>query len=252
MSIQNAPGIAVVGRVRFTVLAMLCAITVLNYADRATLAIAGPALSRSLGLDAIAMGFAFSALGWSYVAAQLPAGWLLDRFGSRLVFFASILAWSLATALQGLVGFVGAGAALGLLIGFRLLVGLAEAPSFPANGRVVMAWFPASERGTASALFNAAQYFATIVFAPVMAWIVTRFGWPWVFAFMGGLGIVVAMAWLRVMHVPALHPRIGPGELAYIAAGGALVTMDMPDIRPEAAGPTGVSAAPAVDRKSVV
>ena len=242
MSIQNAPGIAGVGRVRFTVLAMLCVITVLNYADRATLAIAGPALSGSLGLNAIAMGFAFSALGWSYVAAQLPAGWLLDRFGSRLVFFASILAWSLATALQGLVGFVGAGTALGLLIGLRLLVGLAEAPSFPANGRVVMAWFPASERGTASALFNAAQYFATIVFAPVMAWIVTRFGWPWVFAFMGALGIVVAFAWLRVMHVPALHPRMGRAELAYIEAGGGLVTMDLPGGHPEASPAEAIAA----------
>ena len=247
MTIQNAPGNAGVGRVRFTVLAMLCVITVLNYANRATLAIAGPALSGSLGLNAVAMGFAFSALGWSYVAAQLPAGWLLDRFGSRPVFFASILAWSLATALQGLVGFVGAGAALGLLIGLRLLVGLAEAPSFPANGRVVMAWFPAGERGTASALFNAAQYFATIVFAPVMAWIVTRFGWPWVFAVMGALGLVVAAAWLRVMHVPALHPRLGAAELAYIEAGGALVTMDMPgeDRRDRApAGParTGLAA----------
>lgn len=246
MSVTMRPRDAAVGRVRFTILAMLCIITVLNYADRATLAIAGPALSKSLGLNAVAMGFAFSALGWSYVAAQLPAGWLLDRFGSKLVFFASIVAWSLATALQGIVGMVGATAALGVLIALRLLVGLAEAPSFPANGRVVMAWFPASERGTASALFNAAQYFATIVFAPVMAWIVTRFGWPWVFVSMGALGMLVALVWLLVMHVPALHPRLGKAELDYIERGGALVTMDMPKARSAGPGPAGSAVVPTV------
>ena len=47
-----------------------------------------------------------------------------------------------------------------------LLVGLAEAPSFPANARIVAAWFPSNERGTASAFFNSGQYFATVMFAP--------------------------------------------------------------------------------------
>ena len=61
--------------------------------------------------------------------------------------------------------------------GLRLLVGLAEAPSFPANARIVSAWFPGNERGTASAFFNSAQYFATVLSAPFMGWIAHDFGW---------------------------------------------------------------------------
>lgn len=80
----------------------------------------------------------------------------------------------------------------------------------------------------ASALFNAAQYAAIIVFAPIMAWIATRFGWPWVFVSMGALGVLVALVWLMVMHVPALHPRVGRAELDYIERGGGLITMDQP------------------------
>ena len=38
------------------------------------------------------------------------------------------------------------------LFGLRLLLGLAEAPAFPANSRIVAAWFPAAERGTAAAI----------------------------------------------------------------------------------------------------
>ncbi|STT82131.1 galactonate transporter [Klebsiella pneumoniae] len=34
----------------------------------------------------------------------------------------------------------------------RFMLGFSEAPSFPANARIVAAWFPAKERGTASAI----------------------------------------------------------------------------------------------------
>src|SRR5580693_9907162 len=99
----NVAGVAK-GRIRFSIVAMLFAVTMVNYADRATIAIAGPVLSRDLGLSAVQMGFVFSAFGWSYVIGQIPGGWLLDRFGSKTVYFCSILTWSLFTLLQGAVG----------------------------------------------------------------------------------------------------------------------------------------------------
>lgn len=216
-------------RVRFTIVAMLFAVTMINYADRATISIAGPALSKELGLSPVQMGYIFSAFGWSYVICQIPGGWLLDRFGSKIVYFWSIFLWSAFTLVQGSVSLLGTAAtAVTALFLMRLLVGLAEAPSFPANGRIVAAWFPANERGTASAIFNSAQYFATALFAPIMGWIVASFGWPYVFYFMGLLGILVAFVWLRVIYSPKDHPRLSPAELDYIEQGGALVHMDQP------------------------
>ena len=215
-------------RVRFGIVAMLFAVTMVNYADRATLAIAGPVLSRDLGLNAVQMGLIFSAFGWAYVLGQVPGGWLLDRFGSKKVYFASIFTWSIFTLLQGEVTLFGMGAAATVLFVLRFLVGLAEAPSFPANGRIVAAWFPAPERGTASAIFNSAQYFATVLFAPIMGWITVTHGWPAVFYFMGAVGIVVSLIWLKVVYSPREHPRLGQAELDYIAEGGALVDMDRP------------------------
>ncbi|UPG73097.1 MFS transporter [Roseomonas gilardii subsp. gilardii] len=228
MSSALAAGATRVGRVRFSIVAMLFAVTIVNYADRATLAIAGPVLSKDLGLSAVEMGFVFSAFGWSYVIGQIPGGWLLDRFGSKKVYFFSIFTWSLFTLLQGEVAVVGLAAAAYALFVLRLLVGFAEAPSFPANGRIVAAWFPAKERGTASAIFNSAQYFATVLFAPVMGWLTFTHGWPSVFYFMGFLGILVSFVWLKVIHDPKDHPRIRQGELDYLEEGGALVNMDQP------------------------
>jgi ACS family glucarate transporter-like MFS transporter len=110
----------------------------------------------------------------------------------------------------------------------RFLVGMAESPSFPANTRIVAAWFPAAERGTASAIFNSGQYFATVLFAPIMGFSTVKAGWQWEFYFMGGIGIVVSLIWLKVIYSPKDHPRLSPDELNYIAGGGALVNMDQP------------------------
>ncbi|WP_420966576.1 MFS transporter [Bradyrhizobium sp. B120] len=213
-------------RVRLLIVTMLFLVTTVNYADRATLSIAGPALSKELHLDPVAMGYVFSAFGWSYVIAQVPCGWLLDRYGSKWVYAISIIVWSIFTAMQGLVGFLSAGAAVALLFGLRFLVGFAEAPSFPANARIVAAWFPGNERGTASAFFNSGQYFATVIFAPLMGWIAHEYGWRHVFYVMGGLGIIMGIAWIKTIYEPKDHPGINEAEFDYIKQGGALVDMD--------------------------
>ncbi|HEX8604841.1 MAG TPA: MFS transporter, partial [Pseudoduganella sp.] len=183
-------------RTRWAILAMLFAVTTINYADRATISIAGPALKGDLGLSSVQMGFVFSAFAWSYVLAQLPGGWLLDRFGSRITYFFSIFLWSLFTLLTGTIGFFTGATAVALLFALRLLVGAAEAPSFPGNSRIASAWFPTHERGLAAAVFNSAQYFATVLFAPIMGWLVHTYDWHSVFYVMGGLGIVIAFIWL--------------------------------------------------------
>jgi ACS family glucarate transporter-like MFS transporter len=212
---------------RHVVLALLFIVSTVNYADRATLSIAGPAAAAELHLNAIAMGYAFSAFGWAYVIGQIPGGWLLDRFGSKPIYAVSILTWSVFTLLQGFVTWLPAAAAVAALFVLRFLLGLAEAPSFPANGRVVAAWFPAAERGMASAIFNSSQYFATVLFAPLTGWITHALGWPYVFYSMGALGIVLAVVWTTSFYSPHDHPRISEAEFSHIKDGGGLVNMEV-------------------------
>ncbi|MFC0129155.1 MFS transporter [Ralstonia solanacearum] len=226
MGAHSVPRTERISRVRFMILAMLFIVTTINYADRATLSMAGPAMQKELGIDAVSLGYIFSAFGWAYVIAQIPGGWLLDRFGSKRVYTFSILLWSLFTLMQGTIGFFTGAAAIAMVFCLRFMVGVAEAPSFPANSRIVAAWFPANERGTASAIFNSAQYAATVLFAPLMAWLVHTFGWHYVFIVMGAIGIVMAIAWRLFVHDPKDHPRITRAEIEYIEAGGGLVNMD--------------------------
>ncbi len=214
------------GRLRYQIVLMIFAVTVVNYADRAIVSIVGAPLSKELAISPVALGYIFSAFGWSYVAAQIPGGWLLDRYGSKRVYGLSILLWSIFTFAQGSVGFFGGGAAIAWLFVLRFLVGAAESPSFPGNARIVAAWFPTAERGKASAIFNAAQYFAPVLFAPLVSWITQRFGWSYSFFVMGLVGIALWVVWGRVIHGPREHPAISEAERTYIDRGGALMQMD--------------------------
>ena len=225
-SVKAASAAKVHTRTRWVILAMLFAITTINYADRATISIAAPGIKKDLGLDAVQMGFVFSAFAWSYVLAQLPGGWLLDRFGSKITYFFSIFLWSTFTMLTGAAGFLAGGAAVAMLFTLRLLVGAAEAPSFPGNSRIASSWFPTHERGLAAAIFNSAQYFATVLFAPIMGWLVHSYGWHSVFYVMGGLGVLMSLVWLKTIYGPKQHPSVSASELKYIQEGGALVDLD--------------------------
>jgi D-galactonate transporter len=231
-------GIARRTNVRYLILLMIFVITTLNYADRATLSITGSAMRSEFGFDAIRMGYIFSAFSWAYVLSQLPAGWLLDRFGARRMYAASIFLWSLFTLLQSSISLVGsAGGAVIALFVLRFAMGMAEAPAFPANAKVVASWFPTGERGTASAIFNSAQYFAAVVFTPLMAWITHSFGWQNVYLVMGATGIVLALTWLKVMKNPSDHPRVNKAELEHIENGGGLIHPQKKTAYADAAGP---------------
>ncbi|XKM13454.1 MFS transporter [Orbaceae bacterium ac157xtp] len=211
---------------RWMIVVFLFIVTAINYGDRSTIGIAGKAMQGELGFDAAAMGWVMSSFGIAYVLGQLPGGWLLDKFGSKRVYFFSILLWSIFTLLQGTVHFFTGTWAIIMLFSFRFLMGIAEAPSFPGNSRITAAWFPAKERATAVSIFNSAQYFATVIFAPIMGWLTFEFGWQSVFFFMGGLGIIVSFLVLYVIHNPKDHPLANEAEVEYIAAGGGLVDMD--------------------------
>ncbi|MBD1382692.1 MFS transporter [Metabacillus arenae] len=211
--------------IRWIIVSMLFFVTTINYADRATISIAAAPLQNDLGINAVTMGYVFSAFSWAYAFGQIPGGWILDKFGTKKVLFWSLFLWSFFTLLQGFVGFFNAGTAIVMLFILRFIVGLAEAPSFPGNSQVAASWFPNDERATASAIFSASAFFAIIVFNPLMSWITQSFGWEYVFIVMGAGGILIAFTWLKVIYNPKEHPRVNQAELDYIEQGGGQLDM---------------------------
>ena len=199
--------------VRFLMLALISAGTAINYLDRTVLGIAAPRLTVDLDLSPAMMGLVFSVFSWSYAAAQIPGGVLLDRFGTRLVYFAAVAIWSGLTLLQGFVS------GLAGLLGCRLGLGFAEAPSYPANSRVVLSWFPQPERARANAVYAVGQYVGLAFLSPALFWIASAYGWRALFILSGGIGLGFSLIWLRLYRDPQDHGGVSPSELQHIRAG---------------------------------
>jgi ACS family glucarate transporter-like MFS transporter len=197
-----------------------------SYGDRVILSIVGVALSKDMHLNALKLGYLLSAFSWAYVVMQLPAGGLLDRFGSKRVYGYSIIGWSICAILAGCTGYLPIAVAFGSLFFLRLLSGAVQSPIFPGNGRIVAAWFPAAERGRASAIFNSSQYFALVFFGPLMGWLVTKRNWEACFWLGGVMSLLLSALWFRMVYSVKEHPRISQMEIDHIELGGGLASMD--------------------------
>ena len=203
-------------RARFGILALITLATMLNYVDRSVMGVAQPALAAELTIGPELMGLIFSAFSWTYALAQIPGGLLLDRLGSRLTYGLSLGLWSLATMAHGLMSSV-----VGLFSA-RLALGLAEAPCFPANSRILSTWFPQTERARANSVYAVGQYVGLGFMIPLLTYIVATFGWRALFFLFGGVGIVFAFVWHAVYREPHESSNVNQAELDHIAAGGGI------------------------------
>jgi sugar phosphate permease len=193
-------------------LAMLVVAGVVNYIDRATLAVANPLIREDLGLSIADMGYLLSAFLWSYAFAQLPTGAMVDKLGPRVLLTLGLSLWSLAQVLGGLVqGF-------GQFFGARVLLGIGEAPQFPTCARVVRDWLNQRDRGLATGVFNCASSLGTAIAVPLLTFLMLAFGWRTMFMVMGVAGLVVAAVWYFSYRNPD-EIALTAEEIAYRTQG---------------------------------
>jgi MFS transporter, ACS family, glucarate transporter len=212
--------------IRYLIICILFIVSCFSFADRSALSQAASSMPKDLNLNPERMGYLLFGFGWAYALGQLPSGGLLDRFGSKRVYGIAIILWSTFAFITGFAGYVSASAAFTMIFVLRICSGLAQAPVFPGNGRIVAAWFPTSERGRASAIFNSSQYFALPIFAPIFGGLLHRFGWQSCFWFLGLLGVSLTILWFTNIFGPKDHPHISTVEFETIERGGGLVNTD--------------------------
>src|SRR5580700_277758 len=186
-----------------------------NYFDRVNLSVSQAALQSAFGISPVTFGYLLSAYSWTYAAFQLPSGIILDRFGVKLIGRFGTLLWSVASFAAaistGLAGFFGA----------RLLLGVGEAPTFPANAKAIGYWFPAQERSLATAIFDSAAKFAPAIGIPALGLLLLRFGWRWSFAATGFLSLFYFALFYAFYRNPSEDKSLSPAERDFIRRGGA-------------------------------
>ena len=186
-----------------------------NYFDRVNLSVSRDALEASFGISAVTFGYLLSAYNWSYASLQLPSGMLLDRFGVRRVGIISTAIWSVASFATAIATGVGG------LFGARFLLGIGEAPTFPANAKATGYWFPKVERSLATATFDSAAKFASAIGIPVMGLLLVHFGWRWNFAATGFISLLYFALFYAYYRNPSDDKLLSAVEREFIAKGGA-------------------------------
>ena len=181
---------------RFFIALFLFSQMLINYVDRVNLSIAAPAIAKHFHWDPAVMGWVFSGYLWTYIIFLVPNGWLVDRFGSRRVSAAAVTLWSTMAISTGAV------TNLVTMIFARLGLGIGEASTFPVVNKVVRQWFPARERGYATALYHSGMFLSMAVGTPIIAWVVVHFGWRWSFVVAGIPGFFWVLAWLKWFRPP--------------------------------------------------
>jgi ACS family D-galactonate transporter-like MFS transporter len=188
---------------------------VIAYFDRINLSVSQQALNASFGISLITFGYLASAFSWTYAAMQMPAGMLLDRYGIRRVGRVSTLLWSVASFTAALAP------GLGAFFGTRFLLGVAEAPTFPANAKAVGLWFPAGERSLAVAITDAAAKFSSAIGVPFLGLLLLHFGWRVTFAATGVLSLLYFVLFYGVYRNPQEDDKLSSRELEYITGGNS-------------------------------
>ena len=157
--------------------------TLLNYLDHQILSLVSPVLRSRFRMTATEFSHLLSSFLFGYAAMQIPAGWVVDRIGSRSGLTLAMLWWSTAGVLAAFAN------GPGELAAFLFLVGVGEAANWPTAVKAVQEWFPPSQRAVAVGLFNAGSS-AGAVLAPLMVEAITvACSWRAAFAFCGALGL---------------------------------------------------------------
>jgi MFS family permease len=170
-------------RNRQVIFVILCLVNIaLNYLDRVTLSIAYPELRSELGLSALAIGGLLSVWSICYAFGQLPAGFLVDRFGVRYLASGGIFCWSIFQGLGGLAG------NFHQLFAARGLLGVAEAPTGATNVRVVTSWFPKEKRGLPTGIYVSGTQIGPAIAPPLLTGLMLWLGWRGMFLTMAGVG----------------------------------------------------------------
>ena len=200
---------------RWTVCALLFFATTINYIDRQILSLLKPILDEQLHWTNAEFGMVNSAFQGAYGLSLLGFGWFIDRFGTKIGYTVSIVAWSVAAMAHALVGSVGG------FIWARVALGLGEGGNFPAAIKTVALWFPKKERALATSIFNAGTNVGAIVAPAIVPWMAFTWGWQSAFIAAGLAGFVWLFFWIPWFRLPEKMKGLTSQELSLIRSDEA-------------------------------
>ncbi|OAA94450.1 MFS transporter [Clostridium coskatii] len=188
--------------IRWAFVILLLIGAIVNYLDRANLSVANTTIAREFHLSSTQMGLLLSAFLWPYAIANLPSGWLVDKFGPKKMFSFASGFWSTATIICSFIS------SYPLFYLMRMILGVAESPFFTAGLKVNQRWFSDEERGLPVAIINTGSQISNAIAPPILTLLLVAFGWRSMFVIIGILGILVLLVWQKLYRDPTSEETI--------------------------------------------
>jgi MFS transporter, ACS family, D-galactonate transporter len=212
-----AAGTAAPTRVRWKIFLMMLFLISINYVDRASLSVAMPMIAKEFDIGPALQGLLLSSFFWTYAFMQIPGGMLADRYGPRVVIAGATLGWGFFQAIAAVcTGWVS-------LLVTRLGLGAAEAPIYPAGGKLNGIWMTHTERGRGATLLDGGAPLGAALGAILISGLIAGLE-SWRASFVvAGVGTVIAgwFAWSYIRNHPREHPGVNEAEARYIEASHA-------------------------------
>src|ERR1041385_1666034 len=178
---------------RWTIVGLLFLASLINYFDRATVSFALPLIARDFSLGPIEKGRLLSAFFWSYALMQIPLGWCADRMNLRWLYAGAFALWSVAQGLTGLA------TGLGMLMAFRLLLGIGEAIYLPGGSKIVSLLFSPRERGLPAGIFDFGTRTGLVIEGLLVPRMLSHWGWQRTFVVVGFTALLWLVPWLLAL-----------------------------------------------------
>jgi MFS family permease len=188
-------------KIRWYLIALLVIGGIINYLDRNNLSIANTTIAKEFGLNALQMGLLLSAFSWPYAIANLPAGYLVDKYGPKRMFAWAAGLWSIVSMISALAN------SFGFLYAARVALGISESPFFTSGLKVADKWFNKTERALPVSIVNTGSQIANALAPPLLTFLLLTMTWRGMFVVIGALGVVIALVWLRIYRDPTLKEQ---------------------------------------------
>lgn len=177
---------------------VLLLLSILNFADRAIIAVLAQPIKEDLKLTDADLGM-LQGLGFAilYSVLGLPLGWLAERVSRKGLIATCVAVWSFMTAACGFATNFAT-----LLLG-RVGVGVGEAGFQPPTSSLVADHFPPNRRASVMSIILLGSPMGFLLGQSVGGWVASEWNWRVAFFALGVPGLVAALiAWLTLREPP--------------------------------------------------
>jgi ACS family tartrate transporter-like MFS transporter len=185
---------SVLKKLRFRIVFYCFFLFIINYIDRVNVGFAALHMNKDLGLSATVYGLGAGIFFLGYIAFEVPSNMILHKVGPRRWIARIMVTWGILSCAMAMVQ----GELSFYLV--RFLLGLAEAGFVPGILLYLTYWFPARDRGKATAGFMTATVLSSVIGAPLSGWILSAdphwFGlaaWQWLFILEGVPAVLIGI-----------------------------------------------------------